>query len=215
MPDKFESPTYLKTEATVFAYLDKLAKEGEPIPGTRKIRTDCGVSQKYICIIVRKWKEKHLAEEVETLAKAGDEALSEGLTQAFDNVRVIVAKDLQAVRDRYAKADQERAADYERRENELLDRLNLAEEKADEELVKSTRLAEQLRLETEARKTAEAQRDEARKEAERTIEELRADINRLTSELETAQVEALKLMEEEEALRKQLADLERKTAQKE
>lgn len=194
MTDLDKKPTaYEIAEANVFAYLDKLATENQPIPGTRKIREACGVSQSFVCPAVKKWKEQHAAQEAKALAEAGDEALSEAVSKAFDLVRQAVAKDVQVMREKFAQTDRERVADFDRRESELLDRVALAEEKAYDELVRNARLTEQLRLETEARKSAERDRDTARADrdrAESEKEELRLEMKKELAESQ-AEIERL------------------------
>lgn len=206
-----QKPTaYEVAEANVFAYLDSLSREGKEIPGTRKIREACGVAQAHVCPAVRKWKEQRAQTQAQELARAGDLALSDAVSKAFDLVRQAVAQDVQAMREQMQKNEQERVKDFEQRENDLLMLVSHAEAKATDELLKSVRLAEQLRLETEARQRAEKARDEAlndrdRAEAEsaeqkaqikaqvQDIEELKAQITAKAQEIESLQEELAKL----------------------
>lgn len=188
------------TEQKIFDYLDCLEIKGDPIPTVRVMCKDIHVSPNAIAPAIKIWKarkEEAKAKEIAVQsAKILNGDVEKKLNDAFDSIRSLVVQATQNTLATFEEEDKKRAEAALQKEADFHLRIIDLETKTDTLLQDNGFLKRELEVETETRKAKERQ-----------IEELRSERDKLETQLEGANSENKRLLQEQQKHLKEIETL--------
>lgn len=188
------------TEQKIFDYLDCLEIKGDPIPTVRVMCKDIHVSPNAIAPAIKLWKARKEEAKAKEIAVQSAQILNgdveKKLNDAFDSIRSLVVQATQNTLATFEEEDKKRAEAALQKEADFHLRIIDLETKTDTLLQDNGFLKRELEVETETRKAKERQ-----------IEELRSERDKLETQLEGANSENKRLLQEQQKHLKEIETL--------